>query len=647
MNRIAMVAAAFAASQAHAEEQEALSLRLDDIVVTGGLTPLPAAALGRSLSVVTAEEIEAKGIVYAVDALRALPGLAVSRTGAPGGVTTIRIRGAENTHTQVFIDGVKAASPDNLTFDFSGLLAADIERIGVLRGPQSALFGANAIGGVISIVTKRAKAPGFTTSGSAEVGTDGSYGGDVAGRWRGERAGLSLSVARRETGGFDVSGTPGGEDDGDENLTLSLTGDFDAAETLRFGGTLRYIDRTSEFDQFNFAAADRAGLVTDADLEGERKEIYGSVFGEGETFGGRARHRLTLGYTEVRDEQFDTGARTNETKGSRRQARFQTTFALDAANVDAADHTITAAVDYEREAFRNTDPALVFDPSQLILQTREQWSGAAEYRGRFLDAVDVQLGLRHDLNDEFRDRTTWSASASWLLPNQTTRLHGSIGTGAQNPTLIDQFGFFPGSFVGNPNLKPETSFGWDIGVEQTFWGGRAAVDVTYFQDRLKDEIVSQFDPVTFLSTSVNQAGTSKRRGVEIAGRVEPAEGLTLGLTYTFLDAEEPNGDVEVRRPRHDLGLEASYRFAEDRALVVVGVNHLAGLNDFDFTDPFIAGSQVALDDRTVVNLSLSYAVTEQVEVYGRVSNLFDEDYQEVDGFDAEGRVAFLGLRARF
>ncbi|WP_340110400.1 TonB-dependent receptor plug domain-containing protein [Pikeienuella sp. HZG-20] len=634
-----------AASPLHAEEGGVIEL--DEIIISGGLTPAPAPAFGRAVTVVTGEEIERRNLLYAVDALRGIPGVAVNQTGGAGGVAVVRIRGAESKHTQVFIDGVKASSPDNLAYDFSGLLAADIERIEVLRGPQSALFGANALGGVISIITKRARTPGFSTEGSVEAGSNASWGGDAAVRYRGERLGLSLAVARQSTDGFDISATPGGGDDGSDNLTLNLSGDLTLSEAVRVGGTLRYIDRSSEYDQFNYGAATRADLVTDADLEAKRREIYGSVFGEADLFDGRVETRLNLGIVDLDDDQFTNGAKTTATTAGRRTGRLQATVALDAPTVRAADHTLTGAFDYERETYRSTDPALVFDPTQLDRQTREQLSGALEYRGEFFDAFDLQLGLRHDRNDKFKDFTTWSVSGSWRLPNESTRLHGSLGTGAQNPSLIEQFGFFPGSFVGNPALKPEESFGWDIGVEQSFMDGRGLIDVTYFQDRVKNEITSVFDPTTFLSTSVNAPGKSRRRGIEIEASYRPVDALSLGLTYTWLDAEDSSGAVELRRPKHDLGLEASYLFADDRARLTLNLNHVAGLRDGDFTAPIVAGSQVKLDDYTLVGVSGSYRITDQVELTGRVSNIFNTDYEELDGYATEGRAAFIGLRARW
>lgn len=638
---------AFAALAPSLHAQDAEVIEIEEVVVSGGLTSMPEAALGRSVSIITADDLEREGVVYAVDALRGVPGVAVSRTGGRGGATVIRLRGAESNHTQVFIDGVKVSSPDNLDYDFSSLLAADIERIEVLRGPQSALFGANAIGGVISITTKRASEPGFTTSGSVEGGSDESWGGDAAARYRAENFGFSASLARQYTGGYDVSDSPGGHDDSDRNLTVNLAGDVSVSQDLRLGGTFRFVDRRTEFDQFNFAAADHAGLVTDADLVAKRQEYTGSAFGELDSFGGRVQSRASFGYLHFDDDQYEDDAKTTATKGSRQTFRLQSTVALDAPTVSAADHILTGAFDYEREAYRNTDPDLVFDPTQLDRQTRKQYSGALEYRGEYFDAVDIQLALRHDINDDFKDFTTWSASASWRLPTGSTRLHGSVGRGVQNPTLIDQFGFFPGSFIGNPSLKPEKSLGWDIGVEQTFDGGRGVVDVTYFHDRLTDEIESVFDPVTFLSTSENNPGKSYRKGVEIESHYSPNDILTLGVNYTYLDATDFNGAREVRRPKHDVGVTVDLHTPDQRGRFAVDANYVADMRDSDFVAPYVPGRQIKMDDRVVVGVSASYKVTDQVEVYGRVSNLFDENYEEVDGYSTEGRVGFVGLRARW
>lgn len=192
------------AGAAAAQEWTDAPLALDPIIVSGGLTPVPAQEFGRAVSIVTAEELERSQTQYVADALRALPGVAVSRTGGVGGLTQVRIRGAEGNHTVVLIDGVEASAPENGEFDFGGLLTADIARIEVLRGPQSAIYGSNAIGGVISITTKQAEVEGTSYAAQAEAGTDGTVGGQLAARLLTDRANVSLSVAARDVGGYDT-----------------------------------------------------------------------------------------------------------------------------------------------------------------------------------------------------------------------------------------------------------------------------------------------------------------------------------------------------------------------------------------------------------------------------------------------------------
>ena len=496
------------------------------------------------------------------DILREVPGVAVSRTGSFGGLTQVRIRGHEGNHTLVLIDGVEVAAPNQGEYDFGGLIAEDIARIEVIRGPQSALYGSNAIGGVISITTKRPEEPGVSGRTAVEVGSDGTTQLSAALRAKGPRGELSFSAARRDTGGFDVSGTPGGEDDGDLNRTYNLNGRFHATDALTFGGTLRYVDRKSAADQFNFAAPTTAGLVTDTALaDTEVQELFGSLFAEADLWGGRIANRLTLSFADIdRQGRSGTGAKNQDNTGERRKIAYQGTVALDAARVSAADHTLTFAAEWERLTFRENDPTIVFDPGQLVKRTREQQAYVLEYQGDFGNGLAAQASVRYDDNDSFENFTTYAVGASYLLPNGTTRLHASYGTGVQNPTLIEQFGFFA-NFVGNPDLQPEQSEGWDFGVEQQFWDGRGIIDVTYFDEELTDEIGSSFDPGLNASVPVNNPGKSPRKGIEAGASVDVNDQLRLSLAYTWLDATEPvpvaagtRNAVEVRRPEHELFL---------------------------------------------------------------------------------------------
>ncbi|WP_339947485.1 TonB-dependent receptor [uncultured Albimonas sp.] len=626
----------------HAQEPVAL----EPIVVSGGLTPIAAEKYGRAYSVVTAQDLEDRQTTYAVDALRALPGVEVSRTGGFGGLTQVRLRGAEGNHTLVLIDGVEVSAPEQGEFDFGGLLAADIERIEVLRGPQSALYGANALGGVISITTRRAREPGLRWSGEGEVGTDGTGAVQAAVRGLGETGSFSLSLARRETEGFDVSGTPGGEADGDRNLTFNGRGEIFAADWLTLGATLRVTDRHSDLDGSLFAAPTEAALVYDDASAHDRTEALGSLYAIAEL--GRLRSELRAAYLHADDSNTLNGVKTTDTSSTRLQLSAQATVGLDAASLAAADHSLTGKVEYERESFVANDPALVFDPSQLDEQTRGLYGLAAEYRGTFLEALDLQLGLRHDINDAFEDATTWSAGASYRIAATGTRLHASAGTAVQNPTMFEQFGFTPGQWQGNPNLEPEESFGWDVGVEQRLWDDRLVVDVTWFNQDLKNEIGTVYlAPAFTVGTPVNQPGTSERQGIEVASTLYATDWMTLGLSYTWLDAEESTGLVEVRRPEHELGGYVTFSFLDDRARVTLDGRYVAGNRDLDYRAPYAPGARVALDDYVVVNVAASWAMTEQAEIYGRVTNALDADYEEVHGFATQGIAAYAGLRVRF
>ena len=651
--------AAFTAASVQAQDAP---VDLGTLVLSGGLVPVESSALGRSSTVLTEQEIDTLNTRYVADVLRQVPGVAVSRTGSFGGLTQVRIRGHEGNHTLVLIDGVEVAAPNQGEYDFGGLLSADVERIEVLRGPQSSLYGSNAIGGVISITTKRATEPGFSGESGFVFGSDDTREARLALRYSDARGDLSFSAIGRDTGGFDISGTSGGEDDGDLNRTYNLNGRFFVTDDLTVGGTLRHSDRVSDTDEFNFAAPTTAALITDGDSNAKVQETFGSLFAELDLMDGRLRNRLDLSFANIdRQGRDGAGVKNQDNSGTRRKLSYQGTYALDGQSVDLANHLLTLAAEWERLTYQENDATIVFGPGQLEERTREQTALIAEYQGRFDNGFALQGSLRHDNNDKFKDFTTYALGVSYTLPNQTTRVHASYGTGVQNPTLIEQFGFFS-DFVGNPNLKPEQSKGWDIGIEQQFLDGRGLVDLTYFNEELTDEIGSVFDQDLGASTPVNRDGTSERQGIELGAQFDINDRLTTPLSYTWLDATEPvptadggtRNAIEVRRPEHELSLGVNYTLPNDRTRLSLDVTHVAGLVDLNFkTASFVSGNvdddfdRVELDDYTLVNVGFTHDFNETVLLQGGINNLLDEDYQELEGYATQGRVAFIGLTARF
>ncbi|WP_081532513.1 TonB-dependent siderophore receptor [Rhodovulum sp. P5] len=643
---LAAGATLLAAGPALAQQTDPFTL--DEIIVGAGLTPIEAARYGRAVTVVTAEELQERQIRYVTDALRALPGVAISQSGGAGTATAVRMRGSENNHVLVLIDGVDVSNPSTGAYDLSNLLADDIERIEVLRGPQSSVYGSNAIGGVINIVTKTASMPGFEGTATVGLGTQETAGASIALRYTGDRARFSFSSARRVTDGFDISNDTDGSADGTANTTLNARAEFDLTEDITIGATLRRTEQVSDYDAFNWGAASAEDLVTDGAYQSDVTNIFGALHARADAWDGRFRSELRYSAGDMDTMHTLSGTPTSDYTTTRTDLSYRGSLALDGADVESSAQVLSGYIERKRETFQNNDATLVFDASMLDKQSRTLLGYVLEYRGSFLqDALTVQATARHDDNDDFADADTWSLGLSYTLPNQTTRLHASAGTGVQNPTMYEQFGYNPGMWNGNPDLEPEKSKDWDIGIEQRFLGDRGVIDLTYFRSTLTNEISSTYDVNTGISTPYNEDGQSDREGIELSAEYSFDNGLTLGAGYTWLDATDPDGEVEVRRPERELGLHASYLLPNDKTLIGADLRHVSGLWDLDYTAASLGANRIRLDDYTVVNLTLQHEVNDRLTLTARIDNLFDEDYQEIYGYDAPGRSVYAGLTARF
>jgi vitamin B12 transporter len=230
------------------------------------------------------------------------------------------------------------------------------------------------------------------------------------------------------------------------------------------------------------------------------------------------------------------------------------------------------------------------------------------------------------------------------FPTTGTRLHGSVGTGITNPNFIEQFGFFVGSFIGNPALKPETSLGWDFGVEQSFWNGQLIGDVTYFATDFEDKITLVTPPGgAFISTPVNVPGVSPRRGVEVTARLTPVNWFSLAASYTYTDARLADGTPEIRRPKHAASGSATVRFAEGRGRATVNVVYNGTMPDSWFKFPI---ATVQLAAYTTVGGIISYDVTKNATVYVRGENILNARYEEIFSIRAPHAVVLAGLKLR-
>lgn len=612
----------------------------EEMVVVGSHQPRPAREVGSAVSVFDAADIQRRRVTLGSELLREVPGLAVNRSGQVGNITQVRIRGAEGNHTLVLIDGIEANDPGlSGEFNFADLLTYDVGRVEVLRGPQSALYGSEAIGGVISIRSAEPR-QGLDVHGEAEGGSFGTQRLGAAVSGANERVSGRLSAAHFETDGISASAIEP-EQDGYENTTLHGVLGVQITPQIDARMVLRNVDNDVETDRqdFDFPPTPTQGLIVDADNNTESSQRYGLVELTAATLDGDWLHRAAYGYTDTESDSFSAGVRSNGTRGERRKLEYQSTLMLGSGGLR---HTLTGGIQRELLEFENISASF---PGANFRRQDDQTSYVAEYALTANDIAALSMSMRHDDNDRFDDATTVRVTGSYLIESTATRLHASFGQGITNPTFTELFGFNPDTFVGNPDLTPEESDGYDFGIEQSLFGGRALVDVTYFRATLDDEIITVFDLDTFTSTVENQTGDSDRQGIEVTLRAQVSEQWSLQGNYTYLDASDPDGRTEVRRPDHTASANVNYRFLGGRGNLNFGAIYNGEQEDSEFINA-TPRDRVTLDDYTLLNAAVTFDVSDALQLFVRGENLLDEDYTEVFGYRSPGAAGYLGLRAR-
>jgi vitamin B12 transporter len=608
-----------------------------ETVVSASRVAVPAREVGSAVTVIDAETLKDRGVRLVSDVLRDVPGLAVSRSGPAGGFTQVRIRGAEGNQTLVLIDGIEVNNPSlGSDFDFRNLLAAEIARIEILRGPQSALYGSDAIGGVINIITRRPK-NGFAATARGEVGTLATREGLAYAGYGGKRFFAAGTVSRLKTEGISVadSDNGNGEADAHENGTARFKAGIRPFDNFEIEGVFMHVDSDTETD-------DSVAVVNIVDGGGSTATMqdYGRIKGKLTLFGGAWEHIASASFAnDQNDFRDDTGATTFISDGGKNKIDYQTNLRFSTPGSAAAEHTVTLAAERERES-QDTRSGFSGPDSREIVN----YGYVGEYRVSLWDKLFLSGSLRFDDNDElFTDKVTWRTTAAYVHAPWATRFHASAGRGVKNPTLFELFGSTP-SFTGNPGLAPEESLGFDIGAEKGFLGGKLTLDATYFENRIKN-LIQGAGPM-----ATNFAGTSHIRGIELTAAAEPVERLRFDAFYTYTDAEDPTGTQLIRRARHIAGANARYRFQimNHPATVNLGVRHNGDQGDQVFDSFFpLTPRNVKLSGFTLVNLAFRLRIRDGVEVFLRGENLLNQDYQEVFGFGAPGATVFGGIHVNF
>lgn len=584
-----------------------------------------------SALVITADELEARQTRDIADILRDVPGVAVAGI---AGQTQIRLRGSEGNHVLVLVDGIEVSDPFAGEFDIGTLQAEPGARVEVLRGQQSALYGPDAIGGVVAYESANGRSrPGFNAR--LEGGTQGTVNGALRYGAFGDSWDAALSAVVVSTDG-QPNARNGTRDIGRDSYTLAGKGSVEVTEALTLRAAARFIRTEGRTNDSNFdRTSPTFGFIIDSPgVTFTNEAIYALVGAKLETLEGRWTHDLSAQIADVERETDSPFGITSASEGDRFKASYVSALAV------ADDHKLTFAADYEVEGFRNATPGgFVFDERREI----EQVGLVGEYRYSG-EALDLSAAIRHDFNDLFRDATTFRVGAGYRITD-TTRLRAAGGSGVKNPGFFELYGFIDGRFIGNAALRPEKSTGWEVGLDQQL-GESASVAVTYFDSELDGEIFTTFPAPTFIATPANRTTISKQRGVEISLNARLAEQWSLDAAYSWLKARE-NGVEEVRRPEHIASAALTWTAPDDAASATLVVRHNGATPDVAFTDPSFRPVRVQLDDYTLVNLNARVKLTDSVNAFARVENILDENYEQVFSFVSPGRSAVVGVEARF
>lgn len=589
-----------------------------DIIVTATGVAQPAREVGQAVTVIDRAEIERRQTVVVSDLLATTPGVTVSRNGGAGTLTTVRIRGAEGEQTLTIIDGVRVNDPASPGggFDFGNLLAGSIDRIEVLRGPNSVPWGSQAIGGVINIVTRQ-PTEGVQARGNVEYGEHDSLFANAG------VSGGKGAVTGALTGGYlrtdGISAAASGTE-ADGYHQYGATGKIGVEFAPGIGLDLRgYFAKSHvEADSFSFTPP---YLPVDGPQDADTREIYGYAGLHANLAADRFRNRVAFTIADVNRDNFDPNF-PSISRGRSERYEYQGDFRL------ARQLRLVAGAEHEDARFVAGTDAATGDRHS---------SGTTSFYGEAIATPVRQLtitgGVRHDDNRDYDGHTSFGANAALALGRGTT-LRASFAEGFKAPTLYQRFA----SFYGTPDLRPETARSYDAGVAQSLAGGRASASVTYFRRDTRNQI--DFDNATFTYRNLDR---TRARGVEFDLALHPVDALTFTGEYSYIDSENRTPGVDfgndlARRPHQTVSVSGDYRFPFGLS---IGATVLHVGDSFDD-----AGNFTRLDGYVVTGVRADMAIGHGVSLYGRIDNITDERYQTAAGYGTYGRAAYGGIRVK-
>ncbi|KQP40375.1 TonB-dependent receptor [Methylobacterium sp. Leaf106] len=613
------------------------AVTLSELSVSATGVPTPVDQVGSSVTVLTAATLEAQQRRTVPDALQQVPGLNVVQTGGPGGQTSVFIRGSNSNHVKVLIDGIDATDPSNPngSFDFGQLLTDDLSRIEVLRGPQSGLYGSDAIGGAISFTTKRGEGPARATA-RIEGGSFGTF--NQSGRISGSENGFDYSVSIQHLRAAATPVTPPNlvapgtttRPNYYDNETVSAKFGYQFTDTFRINSITRFINSKLLFsgDDYGTFPVTLGGLRSQADVQ----QVFTRNEAEWTPFAG-FHNVFAINYSNLYNRQVQNAydpfnPLPTAGLGERTRYEYRGDYQLSPGNL------VLFGAQRDDESLSTTDPN-PFGSGNLRARNGNT-AGYGEIQLTPFDRASFVANVRHDENDAFGPATTFRVAPSYILPFTDTRIKGSVGTGFKAPTLSQLFQSFPAfNFFANPNLKPEESLGYDAGFEQPL-GERVLVGATYYANDFKNLINTN---ASF--TSNENVGRAESYGAEAFVAVRFTDTLSGRVDYTnTVTKNEITNQELLRRPRHKGSATAQWTpipgLSFSGTVIVLG-HFVDGNRDFSI-------QRLKNPGFTLVNLAVNYDVNETVSVFGRIDNLFDRRYENPTGFLGPGLAVYGGVR---
>jgi vitamin B12 transporter len=634
------------------------------VTVTANRVPTSIQRTGSAITVIPRAEIERTNPTSLVDVLRSVPGVSVTESGGPGATSDIRLRGANPNHTLVLIDGVRINDPAQASGEFDGAMIAPslIERIEVLRGPQSALYGSDAIGGVVNIITKRGRGQptfslGFEAGSYGTISTVGSGAGTI-GPWS-----FAFSGTAQRSDGFSRYGYRIGRLNNAFNIENARGGTLEADGFSRLGGYGRVgYDPNTGFrfelsvisvetrSQTDATAPSIAGFTSTAvpDTGSTALRRFNQINGriELDSFDGALTHALQGFASRTAREFIASGSRrstlgvvrqsgnSSEFIGDRVGAEYQATLRLQQFG------SLIAGARIERESADTFSTNVLPNPGprlRNIAAQQDTQSAFGLWQLPIGERLTLAVGARHDKVSDINGFTTWRTTAAYRITETGTVLRASAGTGAKAPTLFQRY-----AVVGTPDLRPEFSTGFDAGIDQSLLNGRVRLSITGFQNNLRNLI--QFRSTTGCNNqtesrcyfNVNRAVTS---GIELSARAELVEStLSASAVYTYQHAKDEATNLTLqRRPMHTGRVALQWTplasiLIEPSVTLVSG--RFSGNNETSRLAPYAR-----------FDLASTYQFNPTWKASLRFENLTNAKYQDVLNFGTTGRAAYAGLTA--